>query len=188
MSFMDASPWIGLVGVALGAGMSYVASALTERSRLRHETSARWEARLVDAIASYSSALKMQSRICLRIAGSYWPPMTTNPIDPQDGRRALAEYEDERSAEFERLLLLADESVVAAARAWQEAVWALHPIQNGPEVMGRERFEAQLRVAALRRDAFYAGARAQLGVAGFGSIAPDRVSRLDPTWQSESKK
>ena len=175
---------IALVGVALGAVVSYAATALTDRARWRRESTVRWEGRLFDAIVAFAAALKMQSRTCLRIAGSYWPSMTTNPIDPAEGGDLIARFEDERSGHFERLLLLAPADIVSSARAWQESVWALHLVRDGPSVIEHEALESRFATASRCREAFYDSARRAIGVSGTLAPTPVRKSSSDPTWQS----
>jgi hypothetical protein len=181
---VDHASLLALAGVVVGALVSYVTTALTEQVRWRRESRARWENRLVDAIVAFAAALKMQSRVCLRIAGSFWPTMTTSPMDPATGGDLLGRYEDERSTEFERLLLLAPEPIVSAARAWQESVWVLHAVQDGMKGVDQESLESKFADAATCREAFYRATRTSLGIAGALPATPTRASRLDPTWQS----
>jgi hypothetical protein len=174
-----AAAWIGLCGalggVLVGGLISFMTTTLTERARWRRDSAVRWEGRLVEALAEYAAALKMQSRMCLRISGGYWPDMTTNPIDRTEGAQLIARFEDERSVHFERLLLLADAEVIKSARAWQEAVWALHVIQNGPAAIDQTRFKGALQRAADLRNEYYATARGTLGVSGSLDPAPVRT-------------
>ncbi|WP_343909056.1 hypothetical protein [Nocardioides aquiterrae] len=67
----------------------------------------------------------------------------------------VAQFEDERAAHFERLLLLAPGEVVAAARAWHQAVWDLHVIADGPAAIAQPEFQLRLERAAEARDRFY---------------------------------
>ena len=174
--------WIGLAGalggVFVGGLISYVTTTLGERAKGRRETAIRWEGRLIDAVAKYASVLKMQSRMCLRIAGGYWPQVTSNPIGRAEGAQLLARFEDERSGNFEQLRLLANAEVVASARAWQDAVWALHAIQDGPGIkFDRVDFQRAFEDAGVLRDAFYATARQALGVLGSVDPTPKRAYR-----------
>lgn len=178
----EISPWWALAGVVLGAALSYAANALSERARWNREAKARWEQRQFDAIVAYARSVKMQSRTCLRIAGGIWPSLTTNPIAMDDGRVLLDDYEDARSGHWEQMLLLADTSVLDAARAWQQAVWRLHLVARPGADVGRATFEEWLRTASERRDSFYEAVRADLGVGGSLSAAPARASADDPTW------
>lgn len=184
---MGGSQWDGFVGAILGVIVGGVLTLgttfMVERAKWKRESDARWEGRLVEALAAYGAVLKMQSRMCLRIAGSYWSTMTTTPIPPHEGAELLAKYEDERSAHFEKVLLLAGPEVVGKARGWQEAVWALHVIQGGPSKVSLEDFEKALNAARRCRDEFYSSAREQLGLKQLLST-PTRLSRDDPTWRS----
>jgi hypothetical protein len=111
-----------LIGVMLGALMSYGASALTERSTWRRAQAARWDERRLQAYADYAAALKTEIRLCLRMATSLNLATSTHPLAPEAGVELLEEAEDRRSQLFENLLLLAQPSTIEAARKWQRAV------------------------------------------------------------------
>lgn len=182
---MDTTLWAALLGAVAGGALTFGAQALSDKWRWDRESAARWEGRLVDAILSYSADLKMQSRTALRMCGHYWPGMTPNPIDPEKGAELLAQYEDDRSARFEALLLMADASLVTAARKWQEAVWPLHLVAAGPSAATREEAEMAFRRAAEARDEYYVATRRTLNIAASEARTPIRLSPYDPTWQSQ---
>ena len=165
-------------GVVVGGVMSYVTTARMEQSRWQRESAARWEGRLVEAISEYASVLKMQARLCLRIAGSYWPTVTSNPIDRAEGAQPLLASRMTGRPASNNSGSSPMRSWFASARAWQQAVWASHVIKDGPDgKFDRVGFQRAFEDAGVLRDDFYESARKALGVSGSLDPTPKRPYR-----------
>lgn len=164
-----------LIGVVIGALASYASSQLADRSRWRRERLTRWDTSKLEALSNYASAIKAETRICLRIAATTGLSPRPDPLDPAVGAAMLTAAEDQRTTQFESLLLLADPPTVAAARQWQQSVWALHPHVT-PDATGAQ-FLEQFRQAGIAREAFYRAARESLDI-----TTGQPVSTVPATW------
>jgi hypothetical protein len=59
-----------LIGVVVGALLSYGAAALTARTNWRRAQATRWDERRLQACADYGAALKAETSLCLRMAAA----------------------------------------------------------------------------------------------------------------------
>lgn len=135
------------------------------------EFAERHEARLADAVLAFAVTVKNQVRVSARLATTYGiTTYSRESVEPDEGARLLAVYEDERAVQFERLLLLADSELQERARNWQEAAWAVTQIKQGLTDISADVFAEMMSTTALRRDAFYNCARKALGIPG--QVAP----------------
>ena len=104
------------------------------------------------------SALKVEVRLCLRLAAWYGLGPRTEPLDPGVGLARLEEAEDVRAEKFEAIRLLADTATIKAASQWQHRVWRLQDESTEAE------FLADYKRVGEAREAFYAAARGSLDV------------------------
>lgn len=96
-----------LIAVAVGALATYLAGAVTERTRWRRERSARWDDRRAQAYADYARAVKNVYVQCMRAYGLRRKETGAGTACEE----ALAELErltDDRTAKWETVLLLGD--------------------------------------------------------------------------------
>jgi hypothetical protein len=87
------------------------------------------------------------------------------PIDITEGLSELIALEDERTAKWERVLLLGDPATVEAGRAWHRTIWTLQDFAHGLRT-DKEEWQKALIKSVAARETFYARARAQLGIPG----------------------
>jgi hypothetical protein len=175
--------WIAVGGATAGVVLSALFVMLADLVKSRRETGAALRDRLIESIILCSEAVKGQSRTALRVAATFWPTMSTNPLSAEEGRRLLAKYEDDRVTLFERLLLFAPSDVVRSARLWQQDVRAMHPVADADSTMTREDFQALLDRASKSRHQFHLAARTALHIPGSLDAPPPRLSADDNTWQ-----
>jgi len=159
-----------LIGVILGALLSYGAGAFTERSNWRRTQAVRWDERRIQAYADYGAAAKVPVILCLRMARALkLTTLAATPLDLPEGKASLGAADDRRSQLFENLLLLGDAAVIDAARKWHETVTELEGTLD-PDFDGEpEGFDQLYRRVGLARDRFYELARTQLQVSGLVS-------------------
>lgn len=198
---MPASEWVPFATAAIGVGgtmsvaiFNIVSTARRDRKQREHDAQLRaeqWDRdsqiriaeveesratrqqeRLAEAIVSYGEAVKNQSRICALLgANAGLTHYSLEKIDPDEAEKLLAQYERDRTIEFERLLLFADADLQRQARAWAKAVRKASAIREGLSVVPAEQFADLMNAASSSRDQFYACARSAVGV----------TTPLDPT-------
>ena len=159
-----------LVGVLVGAVATYVAATMQERSRWRRLQTVRWDERRIVAYTEYAHAIKKTISIAVRLAAARGVHRDDSWFRAEGTEAELIEAEEERTTKWEAVLMLGDESVVAAARAWHQATFRLMRLAAGQsaDMTWNEAIAAVSQV----RGRFYAAARADLGVKLGGSSEP----------------
>jgi hypothetical protein len=149
-----------LLGVAVGAAVTYVAAAVTERSRWRRQLAVRWDDRRLAAYVEYANSLKQALAIAVGLAGQLG--LHAGDVGARTySNRDLSEAEERRTLAWEAVLMLGSEDVVLAARAWHDCYFRLQRLALGqPGGNWREAVDA----AAVGRRLFYEAARADLGL------------------------
>jgi len=158
-----ASQLPALIGVVVGAVLSYGGAALTERNKWKRSQEVRWDSRRVEAYAQYGAAVKRQARLCQRIAGSKGLGPRSDHLEASVAEPLLAEAREERSLAFEAVALLGDNATVIAARDWNNAVSDLYHLLTGTDASEAQFLEFFQR-AHVQRDRYYEAARASLQV------------------------
>jgi nitroimidazol reductase NimA-like FMN-containing flavoprotein (pyridoxamine 5'-phosphate oxidase superfamily) len=103
-----------------------------------------------------------------------------HPLSPADGLPLLADTESHRATEWESVLLVGDAATIAAARRWHETIWAIELlVREGP--VDPQMWTKAHQLASAARDAFYASARRDLGIAG----DPPPSGQWPRPWQAE---
>jgi hypothetical protein len=159
-----------LVGVLIGAAATYVVTTLQERSRWRRQQAVRWDERRFAAYTEYANAMKKVISIAVRLAAARGVHRDDSWFRAEGTEAELIMAEEERTTKWEAVLMLGDESVVAAARDWHQATFRLMRLAAGQsaDMTWNKAIEAVGRV----RGCFYAAARADLGVKLGGSPEP----------------
>ena len=159
--------------------MSYLAATATERRRHRNEAAARWEQRRVDLYADYAEVAK---RI-LRQTGDVGK---LDPSSDEFGAAAsrLRTLEEDRSALFERLMLIGDRATIEAAHKLNHVMWTLQSELPGAVPYTREWHEtswvAPLNdLHACARDAVLNPKRADLST-DFPVDVPSTLVQAEP--------
>jgi hypothetical protein len=168
------------LAAALGAGVTLV----LEQLRWRLAQSKRWDERRRESYAAYAAAAKRETRLCLRVVASLYAPKGPRvpALDIATGRPQLEAAADKRAELFEDLLLLGDQSVVDAARAWQEKNRELQKLLDDPTSSDEVAFNEAFRTTGKARDAFFRAARSHLGVSG------QLVVNTDWTWLGDDAR
>jgi hypothetical protein len=121
-----------LLGVLLGAGLSYLAGWARERAKYRRDLSQRWEERKLDAYVAYISDVKQMRAIARRIAGDSIPdPGLPIALSREVGLPLLGEAEARRSVSAEVVALVGGADVISALRTLNQAVWRLEWFARG---------------------------------------------------------
>lgn len=112
--------FVTLAAVVIGAGMSYLATAANERRRQRNEAVTRWEERRVDLYADYAEVAK---RIFRQM--SVVEKLEPSSDEFREAASRLNTLEEDRSALFERMMLLGDRDTIEAAHKLHHVMWTL---------------------------------------------------------------
>lgn len=143
---------------------------MQERSRWRRLQAVRWDERRIAAYTEYAHAIKKTISIAVRLAATRGVHRDDSWFRAGGTEAELIEAEEERTTKWEAVLMLGDESVVAAAREWHQATFRLMRLAAGQsaDMTWNEAIAAVSQV----RGRFYAAARADLGVKLGGSSEP----------------
>jgi len=105
-----------LVGVVLGATLSFAATYMADRASWLRNQAVRWDERRLSAYADYSFAVKDTVALAARLAAGRGLDTSFEPLDSdQDNISKLAEAGARRTMASETLRLLADADTMAAA-------------------------------------------------------------------------
>ncbi len=112
---------VTIAAVVLGALTTYFANYLTERSQHQRQLRFRWDERKLDAYAAYVGRVRscIYAAVLLYQAGQ---GVQTVARPESELVLALTEADSQRVLAFERVMLLADESVIDVAHAVNEAL------------------------------------------------------------------
>ncbi|MGW3360969.1 hypothetical protein ACWDFL_37265 [Streptomyces bungoensis] len=169
-----------LIGVVVGSLGSYAVQSLTEHRQWRRRREERWDEKRFETYGRYANALKAQLRVAQRIGASLGFADVADPLQPADGLPLLADAESRRATEWESVLLVGDAATIGAARRWHETIWTIELlVREGP--VDAEKWTKAHRLASAARDAFYASARRDLGIAG----DPPPSGEWPRQWQAE---
>ncbi|GGX47653.1 hypothetical protein GCM10010353_72310 [Streptomyces chryseus] len=173
-----------LIGVALGAVLSYLVGMLNERTRWRREQGARWDGLLLQAYSDYGQAIKECVVAYQRLAAHQGMTEDPTPIEPtDDALDQAAKAEARRAAMTEPLRLLADPATAAAVRKLNEAVWHLEWMARGRLTGEAATWDHAYSTYRAARQSFYDKARASLQVPG-GAIAEH--TSWPPSWRASA--
>jgi hypothetical protein len=156
-----------LIGVALGAVLSYLTRSLGDRSALRHDHIRRWEERKLEAYIRFANDVKDLALISRRIAGARGLQSGEPSLGLAEGLPLLDEAENRRELSTELVCMLAGRETALAYRQLNDAVGRLEQIAHGksPNVTASDWCRAFGQYERVF-DLFYACARAELGVPG----------------------
>ncbi len=168
-NFLQQMP--ALIGVAIGAVASYLATATNERTRWRREMTTQRDNRRLDTYSDYGNAVKAHMQLAIRICAFRGLGSIAQPLAPDEGLKRLADAEQTRATLWERVLLVGDPATITAARSWHEASWRLEVLARGISD-GERSFQQLLAEADEARGTFYQQARRDLGIAGEAPMAP----------------
>src|SRR5690348_9468891 len=95
-------------------------------SRWRREHDERWDAKRLEAYASYGLAVKRFILMASRISASRGLGPRAQPLPAsEENLEQLAQAEVDRATAWEQVLLIGDPATIAAARRWHQRAWEL---------------------------------------------------------------
>jgi hypothetical protein len=159
------SQLMSLLGVIVGAGMTYWVGVASERRRWKREFSVRWDASRLLAYVEYGYALKNVLDTALRVANDLGYHNHGTPLSQEEGIPLIAALESERASKWEKVLLLGSSKSIEAGRNWHRVVWDIQEVVRGRTVSADE-WSSLYRSMAVSRDTFYNCTRSELGIPG----------------------
>ncbi|MGW1741256.1 hypothetical protein ACWCPQ_20905 [Nocardia sp. NPDC001965] len=172
-----AQQMVAILGVVMGAGATYAATMITERTKWRRSQAARWDDKRLAAYNDYAQVLRRYSDVAFRLSAGQGYPTIAQPLDSDTGAPRLADTHAERAAHWEAVMLLGSPAAVKAGRAWFEDLVQLGHIAQGAEVSHAEFADLVVSIGT-HRDAFYASARDDLGVTS--GVLPSSAFTREP--------
>lgn len=167
-----------IVGVAVGALLSFMLTSIADQTRWRRDAAVRWYPQRMTVYAEYAFAVRQMHQVVLAGATQHRhgrrPARQVSP----DVDAALTRVEAERAVKFEAVLLIGDARTVAAARRWHQALWHLECFVRG-QFTGDIEWAAAMREFGEARVAYYRAARQDLGIAG------NLPRTSTPAWEAE---
>jgi hypothetical protein len=152
-----------VIGLIVGAVAAFIASALSERTKWRRERAARLDDRRTEAYAEYGQAMKSMFHLCLRLTASRGIFGGGVPLSIEEADPLLRKADHERSVKWETVLLVGSTATIKAGQTWQALIWRLENIareDSSEDTLWPEILE----MSSQARSAFYASARADLGI------------------------
>jgi hypothetical protein len=167
MSVVDQLP--ALIGVVVGAALSFTSTTVTERGRWRRSQSVRWDERKLAAYAEFGNAVKDMVLLANRIAAARGLNQHPQPLAfDETNIAALAEAAAKCSLLNETLRLLADEDTITASRALNHRAWRLEWFAYGRVEGTPADFATAFAEYKAARDEYLRCARNSIEVAGPG--------------------
>lgn len=167
MALVDQLP--ALIGVVVGAGLSFTSTSFVERSRWRRAQAVRWDERKLTAYAEFGNAVKDMVLLANRIAAGRGLNEHPQPMEPSEQNlAALAEAAAQCSLLNEQLRLLADEDTITASRAMNHRAYRLEWFAYGRLDGSAKEWASAYVEYRDARDAYLGCARASLQVEGPG--------------------
>jgi hypothetical protein len=173
-----------ILGVAVGAMASFVATRLTDRARWQREEALRWDTKRLKCYGQFAVSIKHFVTVSQRLSADRGlPGATGQPLDSTTGLPMLAAAEEDLSVKWENVLMLGSPETITAAREWRHVAWHLEWLARGLRDDPSEYPQANIESGAARRR-FYSAVRAELGIVG-GPI-PDLP--WPPAWQETAQQ
>jgi len=154
-----------LIGVAVGALASYLASSASERKRWRRDQLVRWDDKRAQAYTGYGLAVKNVYVQSLRAAELRRRDSPDQPAAYEEALAELGRLTDERTARWETVLLLGHPETITAARTWHRRVWQVERFARGQRT-DTSAWDSVLSDVNADRARFYMAARRDLGITG----------------------
>ncbi|MET8775428.1 hypothetical protein ABZV58_10435 [Nocardia sp. NPDC004654] len=160
-----------LAAVVLGAGSTFSATVLIERTKWRRNLDTRWDDKRLAAYIDHASGMKKALIVCMRLAERHGYSAEWPPINRDAAIAELAATDAERITNWEALFLLGSPKAVVAAQRWNEAIWGFRHLALSEHPDHGEYVQLFETMGRLRNE-FYDCARADLGVIS-GALTPE---------------
>jgi hypothetical protein len=157
------SALFGLLGVFLGAALSWAGTAWSEHARRQHEWVLLGRSERLAAYGEFSMATKEYVAVLYRVAGGLGIDSQTERLGLNEAEPLLADAFHTRDTAFERMRLVGSSESVERARAWVQAIYQMRESLRSPN-LDASGWEALVARANQARDTFHVQARAELAL------------------------
>ncbi|HEU5109582.1 MAG TPA: hypothetical protein VFT95_13645 [Micromonosporaceae bacterium] len=164
-----------LLGVMVGAVVSYAFTSLAERGRWKRGLSIRWDERRLTAYVEFVNAVKTSANIVVLILAGRGVLTANKTLSEAEGLPMLADAEGERSLRFDAVLMLGDTDTIGAATELNRRVWRLHSFARGELPVDEEIWAEAFTEYRRARVEFHHAARKNMGV-------PAATLRQESAW------
>lgn len=164
---------VTIAAVILGSLTTYLVSYLTERSQHQRQLRFRWDERKLDAYAAYVGRV----RSCIYAAVLLYQARQNSATADHKKSELVTELtkaDSQRVLAFERVMLLADESVIEVAHAINEALAVIDWTARGIRTYAEDEWRQLHERAFAEINRFHKAARLDLQV--HGRFADDQHS------------
>lgn len=153
--------WLPLVGVVIGAGLSFGTAYWMDRARYARDERAYWRRERLTAFTDFVIATKTYMAVLFRMAAARGLDDQTELLSPVEAGPLLALAFQDRDAAFERVRLVSGEDVVKAAREWVKLVYVMRS-RLADESLDRVGWTSAVEEANRARDKFHRAARREM--------------------------
>ena len=169
-------PVLALIGVVLGASLSFAFAFVGESRRERWALGREWRERRLQAYTGYLADCKRLRDLAQRIAAAVGLNDQAPVLSRADGLELLAEANMARSSSFETVNLVGGRDVVEAGRALNRGLWRLEWFARGYlDDSDRAGWDEAMDHYFEAINDFHRAARVDLGVRG--EFSPRRAER-----------
>jgi hypothetical protein len=156
-----------LIGVVIGAALSFAATYLVERANWRRSQAVRWDKRRLAAYADYSYTIKHIVNLASRIASGRGLEKGPEPLElSAENLARLADAEINRSISAETLRLLCDHETSVASEQMTRCAWTLSWMARGTIECDPMTWREAMIAYARSRDEYLVRARQGLQIGG----------------------
>ncbi|MEU8351369.1 hypothetical protein [Streptomyces sp. NPDC048845] len=166
---------VTIAAVLLGAITTHVTTHLIERARHERQLMTRWDEKKLDAYSAYVGQVRASIYAAVLVY-EVREQMRTVPRSEHELTMDLTEASTAQGLAFERVMMLAGDSVIEAAHAVQEATAAIGWQARGAVAGTLEEWRELHATAFAAINRFHECARVDLGVSG-AFAGEDHTSR-----------
>lgn len=156
---------VTIAAVLLGAITTHVTNHLIERAKHRRDLLTRWDEKKLDAYSAYVGQVRASIHAAVLLY-EVREHIRTVPRSEHELTMDLTDAGGAQALAFERVMLLAEDAVIEAAHAVQEAMAAIGWQARGVVVGSLDDWRALHATAFAAINQFHECARVDLGVSG----------------------
>lgn len=152
-----------LGAVLVGSAVSFTTTYLGERVKYRREEDSRWRDQRLRAYTDFAVELKSLMALLYRVAAWHGLDQQPDPLAPEAAVPLYADAFHRRDVAFERMLVVGDPALIAAARVWSGDVnKKRRQLDHDAEVLTADEWADLVAEINVARNLFHEAARHDL--------------------------